>query len=73
MLARIISYAFGGVLFSLKVYLYWAIFGEIDLISYYFSWRIIFIPIYALTSMILMEHFYKKINKRIKDLFNDIA
>ena len=65
MLARIISYVFGSVVFSLKIYLHWVIFGEINFIPYYFSWRIIFIPIYGLTSIISMEHFYKKINKEI--------
>jgi hypothetical protein len=39
------------------------LFGEEKLIAaYYFSWRIIFLPIFYLISLVIMEFLYKKLN-----------
>lgn len=45
------------------IYFPWKISGQEGIFSYYFSWRIVLIPVYILISLVCMEHFYKLINK----------
>jgi len=63
MMKIIISYIFGSLIFMFFIYFPWKIYGQEGIFSYYFSWRIVLIPVYILISLVCMEHFYKLINK----------
>lgn len=63
-IVRYLFYLIGVIIFVALIILFAKIFGgKKSIIDYYLSWRLIFIFVFYLVSLVVMEFLYNKVNK----------
>lgn len=60
---RLFSYAIGFAIFGAFIFGAWLFFhGGISIFDFYFSWKILMIPVFYIVSLIIMEWIFKRLN-----------